>query len=538
MYVDASALPAGDLVGDVCVVGAGPAGITVALELADAGLDVVVIESGGTEPDGRAQDLADGASVGHSYFPVRSTRLRTVGGTSDHWFALEGFRARPLDPIDFEERDGIPYTGWPFGRDHLDPFYERAQPVLGLGPFAYELDDWRDNGAGEVLDLDETVVRTVMFQVVPGRNLADRHETRLRDERRIRLVTHLTALELQTDGSSSVRRVRTRTADGQERMVRARVVVLAAGGIENARLLLLSRDRDADGLGNDHDLVGRFFMEHLGVRAGTLTPSQANFLTRTGFYREADVGGFAVQGKLSLSPEVLRAERLLNATFFLEHMGASRATAAVRSFVVLRRALRWRPRPPRLGTYAWSMLRGLPDVADTVYRESTPPGRRLPPQVIQLKAMTEQAPNPASRVTLDRARDALGQPRARLDWRPTDLDVASIRRSEEIIDAQFRAAGLGQLRDRLGDQSPRPHLSGQWHHLGTTRMHADPRQGVVDADGRVHAVDNCYVTGGSVFPTGGYANPTLTIVALAIRLADHLRSEVDRLPIPDPPDGA
>lgn len=539
MLLDGRTLGDGaDLTADVCVVGAGPAGLATALELADAGLDVCVLESGGVEAGGDAQSLADGASVGHSYFPLSSTRLRAVGGTSNHWYELEGFRARPLDPIDFERREGIPHTGWPFDRRHLDPWYERAQDVLGLGPYAYELEDWRGRGGGEVLDLDERVVRTVIFQVVPGGNLAERHRARLDDHPRLRLVTHATVLELQTDGGRLVRRLRVATGDGRRRVVRARAYVLAAGGIENARLLLLSRDRDPAGLGNDHDLVGRFFMEHLGVRVGTLTPAQAGFLRRTGFYREADVGGFAIQGKLSLAPEVLRRERLLNATFFLEHMGASRATPGVRSFVVLRRALRWRPRPPRLATYAGAMLRGLPHVADTVVREATPYGRRLPPQVIQLKAMTEQAPNPQSRVTLDPSTDALGQPRVRLDWRPTAFDVESIRRSEEIIDGQLRAAGLGQLRDRLDEQRPPAHLSGQWHHLGTTRMHDDPRQGVVDADGRLHTADNLYVTGGSVFPTGGYANPTLTVVALALRLADHLRDRAADLPMPEEATGA
>jgi choline dehydrogenase-like flavoprotein len=209
----------------------------------------------------------------------------------------------------------------------------------------------------------------------------------------------------------------------------------------------------------------------------------------------------------------------LNGTFFLEHLPAPRTSQAVRSFVILRRALSWQPRPANLTKHVGLALRNLDAIARTVYREST---SSHGPVAIQLKAMAEQAPNPASRLTLGNRRNAIGLRRPRLDWQLTDHDRASMIRTEALIGEELQRAGIGRLVDPLTSPDVTWQISGQWHHLGTTRMHVDPTQGVVDVDGRVHDMSNLWVTGGSVFPTGGYANPTLTIVALALRLADHL----------------
>jgi choline dehydrogenase-like flavoprotein len=129
-------------------------------------------------------------------------------------------------------------------------------------------------------------------------------------------------------------------------------------------------------------------------------------------------------------------------------------------------------------------------------------------------------------VTLGTRRDRFGLPVARVDWRPAPSDRASIRASQKAVDTALRAAGLGHVEFMLGDEHPPMLLEGNFHHLGTTRMHTDPARGVVDADCRVHGVRNLYVAGSSVFPTYGCSNPTLTVVALALRLADHLKKQL------------
>jgi choline dehydrogenase-like flavoprotein len=522
MLLDATTVPAGGRIEtDVCVVGAGPAGLTLARDWRDAPFRVLVLESGGSSPERASRSLQGGESVGHSYFPLASTRIRAVGGTSNHWYLHEGFRVRPLDPIDFEAREGVPHSGWPITKADLDPFYDRAHATLGVEPNVYDpVSQARERGPLLPLTDDDVVVAP--FRVINGTGMPQ-HARDVEQAGNVTLMPHATVAEICTgEVPDRVSHLRVLRPDGVDFTVHAQHYVLASGGIENARLLLLSDRVQRGGLGNGHDLVGRFFMEHLGIRGGTLVPGDPDLLTRTGFYTTGTLrpGHVTVQGKLALNERVLRAERLLNATFFLEHMGRSRSTQAVRSFVILRRALTWRPLPGHLVQHARHALAGLGDVARTAVREQL--GRGKEQEVIQLKAMAEQAPNPNSRVTLSPRRDRLGLRAARLDWRLTEQDLRSIVRTEELIDQQFRRSGIGWLRDKLAEGSQEGQISGQWHHLGTTRMHDDPRQGVVDRDGRVHGVGNLHVVGGSVFTTGGYANPTLTIVALAHRLADHL----------------
>lgn len=517
MLSDARDMPTGSVVEtDVCVVGAGPAGLAVTEALHRAATSVCLVESGGPRPDRAVQALARGDGVGESYFRLSDTVVMAIGGTSWHWYAAAGFRARPLDPIDFRTRPAVPHSGWPISRADLEPYYRDAQEFLELGPYAYELDDWAGLVSEDLLPLDPQAVQTVLFQVIPGSGVAH-HLPRLRRSPHTTVLHHAHAVQLRTGpGGDRVTELVTRTLDGGEVVVRADRFVLAAGGLGNPRLLLHSDGTSPAGLGNERDVVGRYFMEHLGLRGATLALADG-VLPR--LYAGTDVGSCELRGKLSLPPEVLDREGLLNSTTFLEPLPVTRTTQAVRSAVILRRALTWRPRPPDLASHLRLTLAGLPAVARTVLR---PEASRTGPVAIELKAMAEQAPNPRSRVVLGHRQDRLGMRRLQLDWRLTDLDRRSLLRTEALIEEEIRRSNVGRLVGRLDTPGLRWQISGQWHQLGTTRMHVDPTRGVVDADGRVHGVENLWITGGSVFPSGGYANPTLTIVALALRLAAHL----------------
>jgi choline dehydrogenase-like flavoprotein len=328
-------------------------------------------------------------------------------------------------------------------------------------------------------------------------------------------------VEIMTEQSPNhVSRIRVRTLAGNEFSVAGRFYVLAAGGIDNARLLLLSNRVHRQGLGNDHDLVGRFFMEHLGARSGEVWPLNESLLAHAPFYQPRVVEGVHVMGMLSLSEEVVQREQLLNSTFFLVPSTRRQVSDGVRSLSALRRTFGLRPRRGVLAKRAMEVMRGLGDV--TLYGIERLGYGPQPTPLFELQVMAEQAPNPSSRVMLGSGRDALGLPRARLDWRLVDLDRWSIERSQDIIAEAF--CGLARVRTRLGEKDRDEPLIGQWHHLGTTRMHESPSHGVVDSNCRVHGMGNLFLAGSSVFPTGGYANPTLTIVSLALRLADHLIS--------------
>ncbi|CAN5895402.1 GMC family oxidoreductase [soil metagenome] len=521
---DARSIPTGStLEPDVCVVGAGPAGITIALTLARAGAKVLLLDSGGQTEEADTQEFAKGVSVGNPYFPLHKTRVRGFGGTSLHWLTFGLFRAAPLAPLDFEKRPGVPHSGWPIDRTDLDPYYEQATTWCGLGPWDFSVKRWEtaDRQAfrptGDSLD-------TVIFQIAE----VDTWKKRFNEvvsTANLQLLLRAHVVEMRTDDDGGrIDGLRVRTTADSTFEVKPRITVLATGGIENARMLLLSRDRHPNGIGNANDLVGRFFQEHLSIRGGIIEPQSPGLADRMGLYFKHRNEDTRIHAKLTVSEKTLREQHLLNCAFFVTHISASRAQEGTRSFVTWRRAMTWQPKPPNLSLHAARVLTSLPSVGRTAIQELR--GKRKP-DTLQLLAEAEQAPNPDSRVTLSpSARDGLGQPRAVLDWRTTELDRRSIATSQDIIDQSLRASGIGRLERKVGEEQPAGMFSGHWHHMGTTRMHESPRHGVVDANCRVHDVANLFVAGSSVFPTSGYANPTFTIVALALRLADHLKSEL------------
>jgi choline dehydrogenase-like flavoprotein len=345
----------------------------------------------------------------------------------------------------------------------------------------------------------------------------------------VTLVLHASVVDLSTgDDAGRVDRVAVGRDDGSRCFVRAKVVVLAAGGVENARLLLLSRDVHGRGLGNERDLVGRFFAERLSARTGYIVPASPDLVGSAESYAVHETApGVYRQGALRVSDAAQREKQLRNCAFFLLIRNASMTAESVRSVATLVKARRRRPMHEGTLRHVRNIVTGLGDLGAVARSRLRPPADAR--KIVALRAQAEQAPNPASRVTLGSRRDRFGQPVARVDWRPDASDRASIRTSQQLVDAALRAAGLGHVAFMLGDENPPALLEGNFHHLGTTRMHVDPNKGVVDADCRVHGVRNLYVAGSSVFPTYGCSNPTLTIVALALRLADHLKNELPRL---------
>jgi choline dehydrogenase-like flavoprotein len=299
-------------------------------------------------------------------------------------------------------------------------------------------------------------------------------------------------------------------------------VVLAASGIENPRLLLLSRRVHRNGLGNDHDLVGRFFAERMSARTGYISPASPELIDRAGLYsvREAAPGS-RIQGALRVRDAVQRERQLLNCAFFPLARDLSMMAESVRAVATVAKARHRRPLPQGVVGHLRNVATGLGVFARD---------RLRPPDdahgVLALRAQGEQAPDRDSLVTLGTRRDRFGLPVARVDWRPAASDRASIRATQEAIDEALRGAGLGHVELMLGDEHPPTLLEGNFHDFGAIRMHTDPAMGVVDADCRVYGVRNLYVAGSSVLPTCGCSNPTHRVVALALRLADHPRKQL------------
>jgi choline dehydrogenase-like flavoprotein len=537
VFTDARSIAADStLHGDICIVGAGIAGIAIAREFIGRSESVVFLEGGGLEFTKSLRDLptvlrrhtlgeqalASGLNAGQPYYPLRFTRVRAFGGSSRAWHEHRGVHARPLDAIDFGARDGLPEHGWPLDRAQLDTFYQRAQPVCGLGPFAYDTKVWEAKGYGAQLPLDPKLVNSVIFQF-GKRSRFSRYEDDFARAENVNLVLHATAVHLADKGGRVVR-TDCATLSGNRFSVQARTFVLAAGAIETARLLLVSRDSQPAGIGNNRDLVGRSFMEHPDVAVGYLIPDPG--LDRSAFrlYQHQDAGeDLMVEAMFRLSDGVLLKERLLNSVLRLRHTYHSGMTAAVRSGQVVRRSVHHGVATPGLARHVLQTVLGAPQILRhyAAWRSG-----RLP-EVFGIDVMAEQAPTMSSRVRLARRRDRLGVPVTVLDWRLTSMDWDSIRRTVEIFGDAVSKAGVGTVVSTIGVEKHPPAVFGNWHHLGTTRMHHDPARGVVDENCRVHGMTNLYIAGGSVFATGGYANPSLTIVALSLRLADHLRSTVN-----------
>lgn len=542
-YLDRTA-PA-DLQVDLCIIGAGPAGLAIAHAFLGTRTTVCLLEGGGLSGEDSSQSLYEGTSAGTQPFDAGTSRMRAFGGSCTLW----GGGCIPLADTDLGPRDWVPDSGWPLRYAELAPWYEKARDFCQIDA-THRFGEGSFDGpvARPPLDLDPDVMQNFIFARSPVL-FGEAYRATMEAARNITVLLHANAMELDTDDDlNAVTHVRIGSLDGRRGSVRARQFVLATGGIENARLLLLSNRVAKQGLGNDHDLVGRYFMDHPSGTLGTIHSKQAEHVSRPyertigklrapvspeigasmsaqARYRmlNARVHPFAVEGELprgiralrefraALRPPLREESALLEArlTAALQNgpVGAAIAPAQNKALTAL-----------RLGLHIGDVLRA---AAQKASDRPTVPSER-----VALVGFFEQAPNRDSRITLGDDRDALGLRRVCVDWRLTDLDRHTYRTFTVLTGDRLADACGGRFEPApwAVDATMEPDVHGTAHHMGTTRMAASARQGVVDTSGTVHGVPNLHVAGSSVFPTGGWAFPTFTLIALSLRLADHLRT--------------
>ena len=517
MFIDSRELTNGALIeADLCIVGAGAAGITLAREFAAHTLQVAVIESGGFESEKETQALYQGSVTGFPYESLDTMRLRYFGGSTNHWAG----NCRPLDEADFLQRPWLPYSGWPFTRDILIPYYQRAQAVAGLQAFDYDVASWSDSGKLRTFEFDPAKLITGIKQKSKPVRFGTAYRSELDRAKNLGIYLHGNLADIESnDSASHVSGLRCHCLTGTSFRVVAQTYVLATGGIENARLLLASDKVQQGGLGNHFDLVGRFFMEHPHGGAGSVVVSDRFTLVQ--LYRETIIRNARVKAVITLSPELLAGEKLSNIYFNLG-VELSRSKGEQSASKILKNARKWKL-PDDLGTHIGNVIADLDEVAAAAYHRMTddadPIGR------INVHCRVEPVPDPDSRVTLRGQPGRLGIRQVDLAWNPGALALKSFTRGVEVLAMEVGRIGLG----RMNISPPRDNgwprgFSVSGHHIGTTRMHERPDLGVVNPDCRVHGIDNLYIAGSSVFPTAGCNNPTLTIVALALRLADHLKA--------------
>ncbi len=508
MKVETGAIAPGSVLRcGICVIGAGAAGITIARMLAGEGLDVVLLEGGELEGTEASQDLYEGEMVNRyrgkkdrKY--LTTTRLRFFGGTTNHW---NGW-CRPLDPIDFRARDWVPGSGWPFDENELAPWYHEAADWVDIPRFEATDADYRGAKRRPLKIGSGARIETKIFHYSPPTRFGTKYRRELFDATDVRVLVGANVMALRTNEAvDRVTHVEVKTFAGVEFTVEAVRFVVACGGVENARLLLVSDADQPGGLGNGNDLVGRYFSDHPhGHRSGKLVfldpaaTRKRNALSMYGGSRPDPLaGGKRTRGVFTVTPETQEAEEILQFSVQLKSFGKQ-----------------------KLNDLDSAVLEA--GFALDAGRKGRTEGK-LRPHSSEIFVRAEQAPNPASRVTLAEEKDALGMRRSRLNWRLNDLDRKTLDRSLRIFGEEMGISGLGRLRVTVDDERPWRKTRGGAHHIGTTRMHADPKRGVCDAWGGVHGVNNLFMAGSSLFPTVGFANPTYTITALALRLADRLK---------------
>lgn len=513
---------------DIAIIGSGPAGLSIATRLMATGLRIAIIESGGLDFDGDTQLLNDGDLVGLQSTDLTAARLRLFGGTSNHW----GGHCLPLDRIDFERPPLSGLSGWPIGFADLEEYYIAANDICDLGAFEYSLGGLAGVRRGDLLLTDSPEVETrIIRQSKPTRFGRKFRETlALNDAVDIWLWTNLVDFEVNNGGAST--KATTRTLDGVERTFTCRALVLACGAVENARLILSHNAKHGENLGNQSGLLGACYMDHLVGGAGFLKLSEP--IRGSKVYWKHDLStldGIPAHVVWRLSDEVMRQDSLGNTQFFLvpfsedDSVRTSRASAR-RGLRGLKDIAKW---AIGRGRYNFSLSESYCDFINNTdemavnYFGSSAEKDNVSRLLLRYEA--EQQPEQSSYVELTAERDAVGVNRARLNWSPTRGDIESIVRSTVKIGISTGASDLGRIEledhfeQRYGDATT------AWHQMGTTRMARSEGDGVVDENCRLFGTRNIFVAGGSVMPSGGRANPTLTIVALSLRLAAHIQVE-------------
>ncbi len=513
---------------DVCIVGAGPAGIAIVDRLRDSGLSLLLLESGGFNLERPTQTLYRGEIVGQDYFRLDACRWRLFGGGSNRW----GGWCRPLEAVDYTRREWLENSGWPIGPEALHPYEADAAKLFELTGPNFDLETWQDR-MPKPLTLKGSNFENIVFQFSPQTNFVDHYRRRIARAGNVTTLIHANLKSIQLDpGSRRAGLLTVSTLTGRTLTVRPRAVVLATGGIENARLLLASQHDQTEGLGNEFDAVGRYFMEHLHVPAGHIL--MAGETRHSAFYRKAFYGAAELRGLVAPTEDARRHHKLLGTSIALEppryYFGTpfvgwppSITFGPVRMYKRFRTG-RLKPLVERLKNFA-DHAYTLPQRFHTsrlAHRALVRAGQQGKyDRLAALYFRAEQAPDAANRVTLSGQLDAMGMPETRLEWRARSSDTDSIMSWLNIFERDLRERGLGDVIAPADGWEAG--IIGGPHHMGTTRMSSDPRRGVVNAECRLHSVENLYIAGSSVFTTGGYPNPTFTLVTLALRLADTLR---------------
>lgn len=550
MIIDARKLPSSTLIkGKICIVGGGAAGITLAKELSTSFSDIILLESGGKHLEADTQNLYRGEILDPNHGALHEQRQRQLGGTTNVW----GGRCAPFDSIDFTARSYVPDSGWPISKQDLDPYYQKAHDYCELGRYTYDVQQAIGIDAPEMIPgwNASEISTNQLWLFSPPTNFKNQYQQFLKKSSKITTYLHANCLKIKTNHEgNTIDSLECASLDKNYFMVRAQTYILAMGCLEVTRLLLLSNEIHQRGLGNQHDLVGRFYMGHISGDVGqvTFTPRQGKVIWD---YEKTKDGVYARRA-IAIRSEIQQKQQLMNLRAILTYPemanpnhgnGILSAMYLVKSLLLLKQISRiyysnkldTSELTKTLGSHLQNILGDIGNLSNFSYRWLTQrllSRRQIPSVVLGSKSNTytlhfdaEQSPNYNSRVMLGNEVDAFGLNRLRVDWRYTDRDLQNVIRCYELIAKTLETTKAGRLQFNPMEMPDliKQNLGVGSHHIGTTRMADSPHQGVVDKNCKVHGIHNLYIASSSVFPTSSYANPTLTIIAIALRLATHLK---------------
>jgi choline dehydrogenase-like flavoprotein len=513
---------------DLCVIGAGALGIAIALEFLNTNTQVLILESGGLKPENETRALYDSEIVGIAHNGAHSGRTRIFGGTSTLW----GGQALRLAPIDFMRRPWVENSGWDISQPEIEPYYIRAEAILSLDLLSYEKAPW------QVFNItppayDQNKFLPYFSKWSPQPNFALVYGDAIRRSSNITCLLHANVVEIVSDrDESTVEYVEIKSLIGRSARVQAKDYIVCAGGIETARLLLSSNRINSKGIGNQHDLVGRFFQDHVSVQCGEILPNKRSEFQN--IYDQFYINKVKYFHKITATETFQTQQEILNiaAHIYFEFPQDHGIVLAKKIF----RDIKNRTVDPLWLKELGYVLKDSDDVIRVLHRyfwakRSFSPKRG----VVKLEAHVEQAPNWHSRINLSTEVDALGMSKAQVDWQITEQTRKTVTVFVQAIAAEFSRLELGYLQlapflqpaaSSEAVESWKNKCSDLNHHMGTTRMSNSLKDGVVDRDCKVHNINNLHIAGSAVFPTSGYSNPTLTALALGLRLCDRLKSRL------------
>ncbi|BAY27689.1 GMC oxidoreductase [Calothrix sp. NIES-2100] len=507
---------------DICIVGAGAAGITLAHEFCNQDMKVLLLESGGLNYDKSLDLLNQGEVDLATHSSLEENRRRQLGGATIVW----GGRCVPFDESDFEYQSHIPYSGWPITKKDLDPYYEVAHTYCEMGAYNYAADGSKPMIPG----LNSEDISTEQVYVFsPPTNFGKHYLDILKNTQNINLLLYATCLNIATDETGNqVEYLNVSSLRRNNFMVRAKQYVLATGGLEVTRLLLLSNNVHKQGIGNRFNLLGRYYMGHLNSRIQVQFSENKPIIWD---YQRLPNGNY-YQHSIAIRENKRKQYGLLNQRFFVERPNFRDPSHQNSILSATYLAKVWLKQPKFSQDFAAHLKNIVFDPQGMLgfsYKWITKrilSKNKLPSVIVgnksnlyTLRIDSEQVPNPNSQVTLSDRKDSFGLNQLKVDWRSNELDILSIERSVDIFKQALEKGEIGKVVS-APTISPAPQGG---HHLGTTRMSSTPQNGVVDENCKVHDLSNLYIASSSVFTTSSYANPTLTVVALAIRLADHIK---------------